>query len=70
MNTYELRSGARAVGQRTASSAHEALFDYVRSLGCRDDEVVRLGLDAVSWRGAVYRAAPVADESSARARRR
>jgi hypothetical protein len=33
-------------------------MDYVRSLGCRDAEVARLGADAVSWRGAVFRAVP------------
>ena len=33
-------------------------MDYVRSLGCRDVEVARLGADAVSWRGAVFRAVP------------
>jgi hypothetical protein len=51
---------------REASSAHEALFDYARSLGCRDDEIVRLGVDAVSWRGAVYRAEPAPNEAAAR----
>jgi hypothetical protein len=55
---------------RQASSAHEALFDYARSLGCRDEEIVRIGLDAVSWRGAVYRAEPVPHEAEARSRRR
>jgi len=35
-------------------------MDYVRSLGCRDAEIARLGADALSWRGAVYRAVPVA----------
>jgi hypothetical protein len=54
---------------RQASSAHEALFDYARSLGCRDDEIVRLGVDAVSWRGAVYRAEPVHEGSDVRRRR-
>ena len=34
-------------------------MDYVRSLGCREDEIARLGSDALSWRGAVYRAVPV-----------
>jgi hypothetical protein len=23
--------------------------DYVRSFGCRDDEITRLGVDSVSW---------------------
>jgi len=62
--TYELRSGKRPIARRSASSAREAVFDYVRSLGCRDDEIVPLGADAVSWFGAVYRAQPVPDETA------
>ena len=34
-------------------------MDYVLSLGYRDDEIARLGADALSWRGAVYRAVPI-----------
>jgi len=54
--SYRLRSGNRQIGIREAWSAHDAVFDYVRSLGCRDEEILRLGVDAVSWRGAVFRA--------------
>lgn len=57
--TYELHSGRRPIGFRDASTAQQALVDYVRGLGCSDDEIMRLGPDAVSWRGAVYRAVPV-----------
>jgi hypothetical protein len=57
--TFQLRSGARPIGLREAATPHEALFDYVRSLGCRDEEIMRLGTHALSWRGAVYRAVPV-----------
>jgi hypothetical protein len=64
--TYEVRSGRYAVGLRTASTAHEALLDYLRGIGCRRDEIVRMGDDAAAWRGAVYRAVPAA---STRARR-
>lgn len=66
VNTYELRTGRRSVGLRTAPSAQVALLDYVHSLGCRDDEIRRLGGSAVSWRGAIYEAVPVANESSSR----
>lgn len=59
MRTYELRQGRRAIGLRGGHTAQEALTDYVRSLGCREDEIARLGADALSWRGAVYRAVPV-----------
>ena len=41
-----------------ASTAAEAVIDYLRSMGCRDDEMMRVGMDAVTWRGAVYRAVP------------
>jgi hypothetical protein len=61
MKTYELRSGDRPIGLRDASTPQQALLDYVRSLGCRDDEILRLGVDAVSWRGAVYRAVPAVE---------
>ena len=59
MRTYELRQGRRAIGLRGGHTAQEVLTDYVRSLGCREDEIARLGADALSWRGAVYRAVPV-----------
>ena len=61
---YQLRSGRRTVAVREAWSAHDAVFDYVRSLGCRDDELVCIGLGAVSWFGAVYRAEPVAEDAA------
>jgi hypothetical protein len=62
--TYELRAGRRSVAVRTAPSAQVALLDYVRSLGCREDEITRLGGSAVSWRGAVYEAVPIARETA------
>lgn len=55
---YEVRSGGRRVAVQVASSAQEALLDYLRALGCSDSEVVRLGSNAAAWRGAVYRVAP------------
>jgi hypothetical protein len=58
MGTFEVRSGRHAVALRTASSAQEALHDYLRGLGCKADEIVRMGADAAAWRGAVYKAVP------------
>jgi hypothetical protein len=56
--SYEVRSGRRAVALLVASTAQEALFDYMRALGCRDNEIVRMGTDAAAWRGAVYSVVP------------
>jgi hypothetical protein len=61
-STYELRSGDHRIGIREASTAQQALLDYLRARGCADAEIMRLGPDAVSWRGAVYRAVPVAPD--------
>ncbi len=57
---YEIRSGERAVSIRSGPSAQQALLDYVKSLGCKDAEIIRLSTDAVAWRGARYTAVPVA----------
>lgn len=61
-STYEVRSGDRLIGFRTASTPQAALFDYVRSLGCRDEEVMKIAPDTISWRGAVFRAVRVSSE--------
>ena len=62
---YELKSGRRKVAVKVAPSAQAALFDHLRSLGCRDAEMTRLSVDSVAWRGAVFRAVlvPRSDES-------
>jgi hypothetical protein len=51
---YEVRSGTRTVALQYASTPLEALIEYLRSIGCRDDEIVRMGTKMVSWRGAVF----------------
>jgi len=56
MASYEIRSGRRVATEVTASTPQEALVDYLRSLGCADDDLVRIGTGAMSWRGAVYTA--------------
>jgi hypothetical protein len=56
--SFEVRTGRRAVGLQVATTAQEALIDYLRGQGCRDGEIVRMGSDAASWRGAIYRAVP------------
>lgn len=61
---YEVQSGRRAVAVREAPSAQIALLDHLRSMGCRDAEVMRLGTDSIAWRGAVFRAVRVPPEST------
>jgi hypothetical protein len=56
VKTFEVRSGEKVVSLKEASTAHEALISYLRSLGCRDGEMMKLGRDRIAWRGAVYRA--------------
>ena len=34
----------------------QAVVDYVRSYGVKDDEITRLGVDSVSWAGARFTA--------------
>jgi hypothetical protein len=56
VTNYEIRTGRKMVSVRDAGSGYQALVDYLRSVGCRDDEIRRTGSESVSWRGAVYRA--------------
>jgi hypothetical protein len=58
VTTYEVRSGGRPVAQLTAGSPQEALTDYMRALGCRDAEIVRMGSGIAAWRGAVFSVVP------------
>ena len=52
----EIRSGRRTVATQDSVSPLQAVVDYTRSLGCKDDEIRRLGTDSVSWRGARFSA--------------
>jgi hypothetical protein len=58
---YEIRSGKKPLTIRSGPSAQQALLDYVKSLGCADAEIIRLGESVVAWRGARYVAVPVSD---------
>ena len=59
---YEIYSGRRVVSTQYSVSTSQALVDYVRSLGVKDDEIRRLGVDRVSWRGAQFSAVLVPTE--------
>jgi hypothetical protein len=66
--SFEVRSGRQRVAVLNASTAHEALGEYLRGLGCRDDEVRRMGADAAAWRGATYKAVPATGAAPSRQR--
>ena len=59
---YEIRSGRRMVSTQHSSSALQAAVDYVRTFGCRNDEITILGVDTVAWRGARFSAVLVPAE--------
>jgi hypothetical protein len=54
VQTYEIHCGARIVSRVRSFTPRHAVNDYLRSLGCSDDEMEPMGEDAVAWRGAVY----------------
>lgn len=56
LSSYEIWLGGDRIAVRDAGSPLLALIEYLRAQGVRDDDIVRLGTDHVSWRGAVYRA--------------
>ena len=64
MHTYEIHCGARIVSHARSYTPRHAVTDYLRSLGCAEDELEPMGDDAMAWRGAVYTAVET-DESSA-----
>jgi len=67
VKTFEIRSGRHAVARTEATSAPEALSDYLRGLGCREAEVVRMGASSAAWRGAIYRVVPLDESRDTRA---
>ena len=67
-DTYEIWLGPNRIAVWEAGSALIALVEYLRGEGVADADIVRLGQQSVSWRGAVYRAVesvpdPVLQES-------
>jgi len=43
----------------------QAVVDYVRMFGSPDNEIQRVGVDSVSWRGARFTAVPVPEPAPA-----
>jgi hypothetical protein len=62
---YEIRSGRRTVSVQYSVSPLQAAVDYVRMFGTSDEEIKRVGVDVVSWRGARFTAVLVPDENVA-----
>jgi hypothetical protein len=60
---YEIYSRRRIVSTEYSINASQAVIDYVRRQGVKDAEIVRLGVDSVSWRGARFSAVLVPAES-------
>ncbi len=60
--SYEVRSGKRLVSFQSANTAREAVIEYLRSMGVRDQEITTVAADAVTWRGASYRAVPLGSD--------
>ena len=56
VQTYEIHCGSRIVSRVNSFTPRHAVTDYLRSLGCRDDDMEPMGSDAVAWRGALYTA--------------
>jgi hypothetical protein len=64
VQTYEIHCGDRVVAHTKSHTPRHAVTDYLRSLGCRDEEIEPMGSDGVAWRGAVYTAVATTEPSS------
>jgi hypothetical protein len=61
---YEIRSGRRTVAVQYSVTPLQAVVDYVSKFGCKRDEIVTIGVDTVSWRGARFSAVPASSDRS------
>jgi len=59
---FEIRTGRRTVKTVLSSSTLQAAIDYVSTFGSAK-EIVILGPDTVSWRGARFVGVPVPEPS-------
>jgi len=62
--SYTIHSSRRQVGVIDAWSAAEAVIEYLRSRGFGNEDIVRLGTNAASWRGAVFTATKLDGDES------
>lgn len=64
---YVIHSGKRAVSIQYSVSPLQAAVDYAKAFGSTDAEIMRVGVDCVSWRGARFTAVLVPAGGLARA---
>lgn len=64
LRSYEILLAGQRVAVCEAATAQMALIDHLRTAGCRNEDIVRLGTNSVAWRGAVYRTRLLRAESS------
>ncbi len=57
--SYSVYSGRREVTVKKAWSGAEAVIEYLTTMGIKGSELAMVGPDAVTWRGATYKAVPV-----------
>lgn len=62
---YAIYSGKRAVAIQYSISPLQAAVDHVKAFGSTDAEIMRVGADCVSWRGARFTAVPIPEPESA-----
>jgi len=60
--SFEVRCGKRLVSLQNSHTAREAVREYLRSVGCNESEMTTLSRNAITWRGAVYKAVPLGSE--------
>jgi hypothetical protein len=63
VHTYEIHCGGRIVSRTKSFTPRHAITDFLRSLGCSDDELEPIGDDTMAWRGAVYTAVKTEEPS-------
>jgi hypothetical protein len=59
--SYDIRLSGQTVARREEIDPQLAVLDYLRSIGCEEDEIIRVGNDSASWRGALYTAVLAGD---------
>ena len=62
---YEIYSGRRAVSVEHSISPLQAALDYARTFGFAEEEIRRVSVDSVMWRGARFTAVLVPEQEQA-----